>query len=78
MFYETTPKKECKKYTRFTPDQKLYLSHVFKINRLPDYNILLSNMAKFNVKNQTITKKRLKIYFKNRRYKHKKINVEKN
>jgi uncharacterized protein YlzI (FlbEa/FlbD family) len=75
MFYEITSKKECKKYTRFTPDQKLYLSHIFKINKLPDYNILLSNMSKFNVKNQIITKKRLKVYFKNKRYRYRKTIV---
>jgi hypothetical protein len=45
---------------------------MFKVNPLPNYDELLSNMIKFNIKNQLVTKKRIKIYFKNQRYQHRK------
>jgi hypothetical protein len=46
--------------------------HIYKINKIPNYDILLSNMEKFNIQNQVVTKKRIKTYFKNKRYKEKK------
>ena len=45
---------------------------MFKVNPLPNYDKLLSNMIKFNIENQLVTKKRIKIYFKNQRYQHRK------
>ena len=72
VFYEPTLKIQSDKYVRFTKEQKKYLKHMFKVNPLPNYDELLSNMIKFNIKNQLVTKKRIKIYFKNQRYQHRK------
>jgi hypothetical protein len=54
-------------YLKFTTKQRLYLNSVFNVNQTPNYNEILLNISLFDINNQ-ITKKRIKIYFKNKRY----------
>jgi hypothetical protein len=67
-FYKPLHKKKKPKYKIFSKEQRLYLTHIYKINKLPDYDILLASMSQFNIKDQVVTKKTIKTYFKNRRY----------
>jgi hypothetical protein len=75
IFYEI--QRKPKKYVKFTKNQQNYLDHIFQINQIPNYDIILESLLKFDTGVQIITKKRLQVYFKNQRYRHrKKVNLK--
>ena len=64
-------KKIRQPYFKFTKEQNLFMDNIYKKCKSPNYNELLLNIP-ISDNSKIMTKKHIKRYFKNKRYRQKK------